>query len=262
MVNICDLRFVGVHHTFVSEAARYRGWKWHMKLSRTEIRRAYPMSFDQDSTLLDELVKASSGVKATKHQILVREDDTAQAVYAVVSGALTLWKQRVDGRNQVTGFLFGGELLGATTQSRFLASARAASDCVLARLERHALADLSDRFPSFRHALYGRLQNDFSSAQDQLVILGLLSAQERLATFLLQLDRRQRARGWAREVPVWLPMRRTDLASFLGLELPTLSRTFAKLVASGAIGATSRTDVSIRDRRRLEALSPVYPEAA
>lgn len=166
-----------------------------------------------------------------------------------------LWRQRGASHTQVTGFLFPGDLLGTLVHDRYLNSARAVVDSRLARVSRAELAELADQSPDLRHALYRAVTSDFALAQDQLLILGAMSAAERVATALLQFERRQRARGLDQGVPVWLPMRRTDLASYLGLELPTLSRTFSRLRQEGLISSPSTTEIAIRDRAALARLS-------
>jgi CRP-like cAMP-binding protein len=171
-----------------------------------------------------------------------------------------VWKRRGPDDTQVTGFLFPGDLLGTLIGERYLYSARAVIDGTLATIGSGALAALAERYPDLRHALYRHVTNDFALAQDQLLVLGTMSAVERVATALLQFERRQQARGVSPGVPVWLPMRRTDLASYLGLELPTLSRAFSRLRQDGVITSPSTTRVAIRDRDALIRLScDAYP---
>ena len=66
------------------------------------------------------------------------------------------------------------------------------------------------------------------AAQNQLSLLGNGSAEEKLAIFLVNW-RNRLARSATNSQPVPLPMRRQDIADFLGLKLGTVSRTLAKL---------------------------------
>ena len=78
-----------------------------------------------------------------------------------------------------------------------------------------------------------RLMIEFASreldmAQDQLLLLGNGSAEEKVAIFLVSWrNRLARLSIFSETVP--LPMRRQDIADFLGLKLETVSRTLAKL---------------------------------
>ena len=64
--------------------------------------------------------------------------------------------------------------------------------------------------------------------QNQLLLLGNGSAEEKVAIFLVSW-RNRLARLTASSETVPLPMRRQDIADFLGLKLETVSRTLAKL---------------------------------
>jgi CRP/FNR family transcriptional regulator len=201
------------------------------------------------------VVKALQERPFDKHALLVSEGAEADELFMLLEGAIVLWKTRPDRHAQVTGFLFPGDVMGAANDSRYLYSARAVVRGRLASLPKRQLADLGDSYPDLRRALYRSVTSDFALAQDQLLILGAMSAKERVATALLQFDRRQRARGMDPAAPLWLPMRRMDLASYLGLELPTLSRTFSRLRQDGLISCPSTTEVSLRDRAALARMS-------
>lgn len=221
---------------------------------------ALPLMKALQGTTRAAVVKALSSSTVQKHEQIISESADARALFVVLDGAVMVWKRRGPDDTQVTGFLFPGDLLGTLIGERYLYSARAVIDGTLATIGSGALAALAERYPDLRHALYRHVTNDFALAQDQLLVLGTMSAVERVATALLQFERRQQARGVSPGVPVWLPMRRTDLASYLGLELPTLSRAFSRLRQDGVITSPSTTRVAIRDRDALIRLScDAYP---
>jgi CRP/FNR family transcriptional regulator len=227
---------------------------------RPDLVDALPLIQSLQSTTRAATVKALHVTTVQKHEQIIHEGAQARGLFFVLDGAVMVWKRRSPADTQVTGFLFPGDLLGTLVGERYLYSARAVVGGRLATAESAEFADLAERYPDLRHALYRHVTNDFALAQDQLLVLGAMSAVERVATALLQFERRQQARGVAQGVPVWLPMRRTDLASYLGLELPTLSRAFSRLRQDGVIASPSTTDVAIRDRDALIRLSgDAYP---
>ena len=70
-----------------------------------------PLALEQDDIeQLDSIIQRSKPLQ--KHQHLYREGDDFQSVYAVRSGTLKAYKTTDDGREQVTGFYFPGEILG------------------------------------------------------------------------------------------------------------------------------------------------------
>ena len=84
-------------------------------------------------------------------------------------------------------------------------------------------------------------------------MLGRKTATERLASFLLVLDRRCQAGGDNDEVQ--MPMSRSDMADYLGLRIETVSREISALKASRVIQLTDRHAFRIVNRSRLEHLA-------
>ena len=69
-----------------------------------------PLALESDDIQqLDDIIQRSKPLQ--KHQHLYRESDDFQSVYAVRSGTIKAYKTTDDGREQVTGFYFPGEIL-------------------------------------------------------------------------------------------------------------------------------------------------------
>jgi CRP/FNR family transcriptional regulator, anaerobic regulatory protein len=96
------------------------------------------------------------------------------------------------------------------------------------KFPREQLKILIQNSPNIMRLLVEFAARELQSAQDQLTLLGNSSAEERVAAFLVNWRKRS-ARIAPMSQAVSLPMRRQDIADFLGLKLETISRTFAKL---------------------------------
>ena len=72
---------------------------------------------------------------------------------------------------------------------------------------------------------------------------------ERVATFLLEMDRRL-----AEAEIVALPMCRRDIGYYLGLTLETVSRALSQLEAQGVLGFAGARQIVLRNRQRLRSL--------
>jgi CRP/FNR family nitrogen fixation transcriptional regulator len=90
------------------------------------------------------------------------------------------------------------------------------------------------------------LLKKFHRAQDHMLLLGRLTACERVAAFLLDFQRRTTG------PTVELPMSRQDIADYLGLTIETVSRTFTQLQTSGLIDLESCRKVVLRNVAALE----------
>lgn len=83
-----------------------------------------------------------------------------------------------------------------------------------------------------------------------MLLLGRKSAMERVASFLLEMDRRLATTGM-----VALPMCRRDIGDYLGLTLETVSRALSQLHADGVVGFSGARQIVLRNRQHLRNLN-------
>jgi CRP/FNR family transcriptional regulator, anaerobic regulatory protein len=113
-------------------------------------------------------------------------------------------------------------------------SADAIGEVALCRFSRADLTEFIQSSPNIMRLMIEFAMRELDMAQDQLLLLGNGSAEEKVAIFLVSW-RNRLARLTALSGTVPLPMRRQDIADFLGLKLETVSRTLAKLEQKNAI---------------------------
>ena len=85
-----------------------------------------------------------------------------------------------------------------------------------------------------------------------MMLLGSMRAEERLATFLLNLSKRFTRRGYSAS-DFHLRMTREEIGSYLGLKLETVSRLFSRFQTDGLIEVQQK-HVRIVDIAGLQAL--------
>lgn len=205
------------------------------------------------STGLDDFMARGTlrGIAAKEH--MFTEGDQRAFVYKILSGAICLYKLLPDGRRQVIGFAYAGDLIGLSMTGCETLNAQAMVATRVKCLPIAALSQMADRDPSIAHTLYEALSNELSSVREHLVCVGQRTAMERLATFLLTLSQRNERHGNDPDI-VDLPMSRTDIGDFLGLTIETVSRTFTKLKLSGIIEIDQGTTIRIMDSEHLKVL--------
>jgi CRP/FNR family transcriptional regulator, anaerobic regulatory protein len=163
-------------------------------------------------------------------QALYRAGESFQAIYLVRAGFLKTVVVLEDGREQVTGLYMSGDVLGmdgiASGTHASDAIALADSDICVVPYERlEAMSD--DERPMRRH-LHRLLSHEIVREQRMMLLLGTMSAEERVAAFLLNLSQRFSARGFSGSEFV-LRMTREEIGSLLGMKLETVSRIFSRL---------------------------------
>jgi CRP/FNR family transcriptional regulator len=90
-----------------------------------------------------------------------------------------------------------------------------------------------------------------------MMLLGSMRAEQRLATFLLNLSKRFLRRGYSRS-DFQLRMTREELGSYLGLKLETVSRLFSQFQKDGLIEVNQK-HVRILDIEGLERVLAAKP---
>lgn len=183
------------------------------------------------------------------------EDQAAEHIYIVLSGAVRICKLLGDGRRQIETFCLAGDVFGWETAARHRFSAEAVSECKLVRIKRSLLFARAIDDAELAHALWALTVAELNRAQNHLLVLGRKTAQERVATFLLDMAQRSGTGQGPNGIEVTLPMSRQDIADFLGLTIETVSRTLTHLEEVSAIALPSSRRVLLRDGVALRRLN-------
>ena len=200
------------------------------------------------------LIDISRVVNLPTGQSIIVEGDPANSIYGVQQGVASVFKLLADGRRQITGFLFSGDFLGIAMNEKYAYSAEAVGKVSLCRFPRRKLEGLLDEFPKLEKRLLGMASNELVQAQDQILLLGRKTAQEKIVSFLLSLSDRAVKRG-SDPSPIALPMGRADIADYLGLTTETVSRTITHLKRDALIRLLQGGRVDLPDLAALRDLA-------
>jgi CRP/FNR family transcriptional regulator len=157
-----------------------------------------------------------------------------------------------DGREQVVGLAFPGDMVGRLFGPVCDHSLTAITDAVLCVFPRTAFERLAEATPTLEHALLVQALADLSRAQRQMLMLARLSAPQRVATFLLELVERSRADSAGR---IAIPLSRQQLGDLLGLSIETVSRKLRDFERAGVIALPDYRSLVVRDGAGLAALA-------
>ena len=169
------------------------------------------------------------------------EGDPAGQIFDVAAGVLRVYRILADGRRAIVGFIYPGGVLGVACQRRYLFTAEAVTDVKVRRFSRVRFFSLISESPALRPQLFALLCDEMSAAQDQMLLLGHKSAEERVVSFLLAVHRKSAVGN-----DIHLPMGRLDMADYLGLTIETVSRTMTSLTRRGLVAAAGRQTLTLR----------------
>jgi CRP/FNR family transcriptional regulator len=181
----------------------------------------------EDLARMENLVYARRRVR--RGEALYAAGDAFKSVYSVRSGFFKTSITDGEGREQVTGFSMGGELLGldGLGSGRYHGAAIALEDSEVCVLPYALVEQMAAEVPALQRHLHAVLAREIVRDHGVMMLLGSMRAEERLATFLLNLSKRFTARGYSAS-DFHLRMTREDLGSYLGLKLETVSRLFSR----------------------------------
>jgi CRP/FNR family transcriptional regulator len=183
---------------------------------------------------LRELRRLGTQVYFQAGKTIFSEGEPAERVFGLSLGVVRLYKLLPDGRRQILAFALPGDFLGMPLADRHNFSADAIGEVALCRFSRSDLTRFIHSSPNIMRLMIEFAARELDMAQDQLLLLGNGSAEEKVAIFLVSWrNRLARLSLFSETVP--LPMRRQDIADFLGLKLETVSRMLAKLEQKNVI---------------------------
>ena len=177
------------------------------------------------------------------------EEDPAEYLYQVVSGAVRTYRMLDDGRRQISAFYLPGDIFGVEAGDVHVSSAEAVCDAQVLVAKRSAVMARAEHEKDLSRQLWTLTVRELRRIQEHSMLL-IKSAEERVAGFLLEMAGRSSA-GAA----VDLPMCRQDIADYLGLTIETVSRTFTQLVQSKTIALERSRRIMFRNRAALDRLN-------
>jgi CRP/FNR family transcriptional regulator len=202
---------------------------------------------------LARLGASAIGGVARPGTLFIAESDPATAFFNIISGTARLYKLLPDGRRQITGFADAGNFLGLAVSDTYAFSAEAIDTVRYCIFPRIRLRALMQDFPQMEARLLKFASTELVAAQEQMLLLGRKSAQERVASFLMARSRLAAAQG--SPACFILPMARGDIADYLGITIETVVRTLRKLRDEGMIAVTNTSEVVICDAMALQFLA-------
>jgi CRP/FNR family transcriptional regulator, nitrogen fixation regulation protein len=226
-------------------------------LMQTELR-AVPAHHSRTTTVarpapvqggIGALEAMGSQMKFAPNAEIFGEGELAQYVYKVIKGAVRTYKILSDGRRQIGGFYLPGDIFGLEIGAKHPFSAEAINGVTVVVVRRSAIVSLAERDCEAACELWSFTGRELKRVQEHMLLL-VKSAQQRVASFLLEMSKRLAATD-----AIELPMSRQDIADYLGLTIETVSRTMTQLVSEQAIGLPSSRRIVLRNAGALRRLN-------
>jgi CRP/FNR family nitrogen fixation transcriptional regulator len=182
-------------------------------------------------------------------QEICGQGQSADRWYFVISGAARRCVFRPDGRRQIVDLLLSGDFFGFTAAEEYDFSAEAiGKETVVAAYPRRRIEVAAESDSDLARQIYRTALESISRIQSQLLIVGRITAPEKVGSFILEMAARL-SRG--RSDTVALPITRYDIAEYLAVSVETVSRSLSDLKRRGLIQMSGTREVKIIDRDAL-----------
>lgn len=204
----------------------------------------------------DQLSHLSKHTNKTDHapdSELLASGEDSHHYSNVIKGVVKLTKLMADGRQQIVGLQFSPDFLGRPFRKQNDSYAEAANNVHLCSFPRNVLDDMVKQSPKLEHRLHEQALKQLDEARDLMLTLGRKTANEKVATFLhmIAIHNDPELEHEDQQIEFELPLKRADIADFLGLTIETVSRQMTKLRKAGIIDIKNNRTILVP---RLEAL--------
>lgn len=192
-------------------------------------------------------------------QSLIWEGDDSLMVANVIEGVLKLTTSTSDGREQIVGIVYPSDFIGRPFGAESQHTVTALTEATVCAFTRGDFDGFARQHPDLEHKLLQRTLTELDRARHWMLLLGRKSANERIASFLLEMSERLVEGGCdGANSPLRrfvLPFGRQQIADVLGLTIETVSRQLTRMRSDGIIDLPSRREIEIHDRERLEEMA-------
>ncbi len=209
---------------------------------------------DEELQQLNE-IKFYKSVPAGK--TIALRGEKLDVVASIVSGVATLSDSTADGRAQTVGLLLPSDFIGRPGRDSVGHDITAITDLTLCCFRRKPFDELMVETPHVRERLLEMLVDELDAARDWMLLLGRMTAREKIASFLMLIVRRSSLAdkdGHLGEAEIDLPLSREEMASYLGLTIETVSRQLTSLRKEGVISLLGTRRVLIPDMGALASI--------
>ncbi|QZD86573.1 Crp/Fnr family transcriptional regulator [Qipengyuania psychrotolerans] len=211
---------------------------------------------DLDPGELQALNSIGRRRKVEAGEQLLWEGDDAIVVANVVEGLLKLSTQTAEGKEQILGLAYPSDFLGRPFGEKTPYGVEALTPALVCTFQRTDFDRFAREHPRLEHKLLERTLAELDRTRRWMLLLGRMNAEQKVATFLLEMADRLAPSTCGADVgslgQMELPLSRQQIADVLGLTIETVSRQLSKMRSENVIDLPSRREVVIVDRGGLE----------
>jgi CRP/FNR family nitrogen fixation transcriptional regulator len=205
---------------------------------------------------LERIDALATSVRFHRNQEIYIEGQPANHIYRMVAGAARKCVLHADGRRQIVDLLLPRDFFGLISGETYDFTVEAITEgTTVAHYDRHRVELMAESNPELARDLRAISLQTMNRIQAQLLIMGRITALEKVSSFVLAMAARTSSDSSNRVV---LPVSRYDIADYLAVSVETVSRSLTDLRQRGLIALSGTRTVKIVDRDALEDGEPSH----
>lgn len=186
-----------------------------------------------------------------KSSIIALEGDPCKHLAIINKGEVELTRSSHSGRSVILRHFYPGDIFGEaiifSSSNSYPATITALTDCQIVYINKSNLVDLMANDQTILNNILGLLSNRILMLGDKISLLSLNSIDKKLSYFLLDQAKKKNSHSF------FIPYNREQLAEFINVPRPSLSRVLGELKDKGLI-KYSKNHFEILDPLGLEDL--------
>lgn len=207
---------------------------------------------DQDSRHIARLEEDEEQFQKYDEVYCVGEE--VEYLYVAKRGWLYSYIDLPDGRRQIVKIIHPGDIIGLPDIAFPFATStlKAAEDCTLCPFPKTKLDVIFRESPRLTALLFTVANRDLACMMDNLRAMGRMSARERIAFLLLDLNARLKISNRSMATTFRLPLNQFEIGDALGLTHAYVSKTLRAMEDDGLISRTGNTVTLERPRELID----------
>ncbi|MDP2737732.1 MAG: Crp/Fnr family transcriptional regulator [Pseudorhodobacter sp.] len=209
----------------------------------------------------DEIARISTLRTITAGETVIADGEECQYLGFILDGIFCMKKRLQDGRAHIIGLLTPFDMFGRIFVGRSDYSVEALTDAQVFCLQRSSFERILRQNPKMERMFLIDVLDELDAAREWILLLGGRKVIERVASFLLLLGHREHPgfapceHGHQQPARIHVPIRRVELAQYLGTRTESLSRALHSLEARSIIRIVDPARFEILDTAALIRIS-------
>jgi CRP-like cAMP-binding protein len=190
-------------------------------------------------------IRGGAGIErrtADADTVLLRSGDNFGSLGAIFTGWALRYKLLDDGRRQILDVLLPGDLFGleAVLLEKLQHQVEAVTPVTYGVMADEHVKRMIGGVPHFAASLLSRLVHEQARQDRHVTLLGRSNAEERVATFLVELHTRLRRRRLGHTTSFNMPLTQQQIGDYLGLTVVHINRVLRRFRESGIVTARGK----------------------